>query len=430
MEEHEKIELRSDDVQEILGTPPSWLVRWGTTVIFFTVGAMLLSAWWIKYPDVIEARVTISTAVPPVEVIARTDGRIANILKQDNSPVNAGDVVIVLQSTADYRDMIRLDTLVQRLQRASLDSFLIFGIPSALNVGELQGDYSIFRQYLKEFEFSATDRTASSEQRVRKLEEQKANLQKRITVNASVRKKAEQELGLERASFDQHKKLLSDGLISVSEYQIHYKKLVASEREFESLRGNDIEIQNEINNIDKIISETTFSTKEGEANIAVKLRESLNNLRSSLDKWKQTYLLTAPISGSVSFNSSFYSEQQHVKQDNQVFAIAPKEGKEIEGRVNMPVTGSGKVKPGQKVIIRLDSYPSEEFGTIEGKVEYKSTIPKDGQYTIQLSLPERLKSSRGIDLKFEQQLQGTAQIITDERRFLTRFFDRLFEGRN
>ena len=430
MEEYEKIELRSDDVQEILGTPPSWLVRWGTTIIFFTVGAMLLSAWWIKYPDMIEARVIISTAVPPVEVIARTDGRIANILKQDNSAVNAGDVVIVLQSTADYRDVIRLDSLVNKLQRTQLESFLFSDIPSALNVGELQGDYSIFRQHLKEFEFSTTDRTASSEQRVRKLQEQKSNLQKRTKVNEAVRKKAKQELELEEQSYEQQKKLYASGLISLAELQNHNRKLVAAQREFESLRGNDIEIQNEINNIDKYINETTFSTKEGEANIAIKLRESLNNLRSSVDKWKQTFLLIAPISGSVSFNSTFYSEQQHVKQDNQVFAIAPKEGKEIEGRVNLPVLGSGKVKTGQKVIIRLDSYPSEEFGTIEGRVESKSTIPKDGQYTIQLSLPYRLKSSRNKDLQFEQQLQGTAQIITDERRFLTRFFDRLFEGMN
>ena len=46
MESHDKIELRSEKVQEILGTIPNGLVRWGIviiTVIFATLIAVFVS---------------------------------------------------------------------------------------------------------------------------------------------------------------------------------------------------------------------------------------------------------------------------------------------------------------------------------------------------------------------------------------------------
>ena len=45
----ENPELRSEDVQEILGTPPHWLVRWGTTVVLAGFVMILCAAWFIRY---------------------------------------------------------------------------------------------------------------------------------------------------------------------------------------------------------------------------------------------------------------------------------------------------------------------------------------------------------------------------------------------
>lgn len=87
MQEKNYIELRSEDVQEILGTPPNWLVRWGTTVVLIGFTLMLLAAWFIRYPDVVEAKVVITTAVPPMDVVTRTDGRIYRLLVRDNIAV-------------------------------------------------------------------------------------------------------------------------------------------------------------------------------------------------------------------------------------------------------------------------------------------------------------------------------------------------------
>ncbi|MBP6827812.1 MAG: hypothetical protein KA165_14715, partial [Saprospiraceae bacterium] len=99
MEEKNYVELRSEDVQEILGTPPNWLVRWGTTIVLIGFAMMLTTAWFIRYPDVVESQVVITTSVPPVDVVSRADGNILRFLVRDKATVRESDLLAVMQST-------------------------------------------------------------------------------------------------------------------------------------------------------------------------------------------------------------------------------------------------------------------------------------------------------------------------------------------
>ena len=47
-------ELRSEEVQEVLGWVPPWILRSGITVLFFIVIVLFLGSWFYKYPDIIE----------------------------------------------------------------------------------------------------------------------------------------------------------------------------------------------------------------------------------------------------------------------------------------------------------------------------------------------------------------------------------------
>ena len=52
-EESEHIELRSEEVQEILGHVPPGVIRWGISVISAIVILLLVASWFIKYPEII-----------------------------------------------------------------------------------------------------------------------------------------------------------------------------------------------------------------------------------------------------------------------------------------------------------------------------------------------------------------------------------------
>lgn len=47
----DNLHLRSEEVQEIIATPPAWLVRWGITIVFILICLVLFLSFLIKYPD-------------------------------------------------------------------------------------------------------------------------------------------------------------------------------------------------------------------------------------------------------------------------------------------------------------------------------------------------------------------------------------------
>ncbi len=143
-----------------------------------------------------------------------------------------------------------------------------------------------------------------------------------------------------------------------------------------------------------------------------------------MSELKESNLLLSPIEGRVALSADYRSAQQFIKAGDRVMAIVPKEGDRILGKAQLPSSALGKVNIGDKVIIRLDAYPYEEFGSIIGKLESKSSLPnRDKLYPVHIELDQGLISSTGKALRFDQQMTGVAEIITKERRFIERIFD-------
>ena len=58
----DKIELRSEKVRHIIGEIPSGIVRYGITIITIVILALLAGAYFIPYPETINAKVQITNA--------------------------------------------------------------------------------------------------------------------------------------------------------------------------------------------------------------------------------------------------------------------------------------------------------------------------------------------------------------------------------
>lgn len=425
MEEHEKIQLRSEEVQEILGRPPGWMVRWGSTVIAFVILAALAISWYVQYPDVVEAPVLLTTDNPPVDIIARTDGRLAKLAVKEDETVKEGDVLIILQSTGRLSDIQKLDSFVNRLQDFDMASVGTFQPRKDLELGELATDYSTFVQLYEDFAFSNNEKRSADLLKINSLQNQIASMNRSIRVDADQQTKARQKLEAETQNYKRQMQLYSDKIISLRELEEANNKLIDLKRDVDAYNSGKISKEIEIANVNKSISDVVIGSKEGAVTKFVALRESISKLRSSLDNWQQKYLVTAPIGGKVSLNSSFFSEQQFVKQGDELMAIVPEGQSAMIGRVQLPITGSGKVKPNQRVLVRLDNFPYQEYGQIEGFVASKSAVPKNGLLPILVNLPAGLKTSYGKTLVFEQKMQGTAHIITENRRLIERIFEGL-----
>jgi len=152
------------------------------------------------------------------------------------------------------------------------------------------------------------------------------------------------------------------------------------------------------------------------------LIEAMNILKSRLAYWEQTFVIRTPIIGRVSF-TNFWSKNQQVKKDEIVFTVIPEEQSLIIGRISLPVKGAGKVAAGQKVNIRFENFPYMEYGFIRGSVKSISLIPNNENYIVEVDLPQDMLTNYNIQLKFSQEMKGSAEIITEDLRLIQRFIN-------
>ncbi len=73
--------MHCDEVQEVMGEIPSWIVRWGITVIFAIVVALIIGSHFFYYPDVVKTDIRITTdasmkSIGEVKIPAAGSGRI------------------------------------------------------------------------------------------------------------------------------------------------------------------------------------------------------------------------------------------------------------------------------------------------------------------------------------------------------------------
>ena len=98
---------------------------------------------------------------------------------------------------------------------------------------------------------------------------------------------------------------------------------------------------------------------------------------------------------------------------------------EIVGKALLPTFNSGKVQPGQRANIRLDGYPYQEFGVLQGQVTNIALVPDQETYLLEIALPDSLVTTYHRSIPFAQELPGQARIVTEDRRILERVFDQL-----
>ncbi len=404
------------------------------STLFILLGFVLLLilAWFVPYPAVVTSdKLSITTAEPPVDVLARTDGKVTQLLVSDTDSVVAKQPLAVLQNTARYADVHRLDLLVTKWQKLATEDFRQLQYPDSLSLGELQSDYTLFVRDLKDFKFGRENRSTSVQSNIGSIQLQIKQLEQSIAFEQKVLKRSNEDLKIAEEFYARQKDLFKQGLISEIKLDEERQKLSDIANERDRHENNVLEKNREIIDLRNKISSANFNQQENSRNSSSRLLASLNGLRSGIDKWMQTYVISAPIGGRVVFNS--LTLQQFVRTGETVMTIVPQNQGEIVGRVLLAVEKSGKVIRGQHVVMKLDNYPYQEFGTISGRVIYKSAMPKGREYTIivdkiQVSSSGKLITSFQKEIPFEQQLLGIADIITDDKGFLEHVLEQVTSG--
>lgn len=417
------IELRSDEVQEVMSEIPSAIVRWGITAIFFIVIILLIGSFIFKYPDVISATVTITTEEPPASIMARATGKIDELFVKNNQVVTIGAALGVIQNPANTADMLLISERMEKwkTQQQSLSTAKTIFDERPLQLGSVQSSYANFLSLLKEYldfkdlMYYPKKITLQEDQ----VKSQKENLNEMIRQGQLMK----QQLATAQSTFKRDSILYKKGVVSEDDYDTAKNKILQSRQSYSSLRSSIKQAEIDITQCKGSMLDLQQEFKENENKYAINLRMATEQLTTDILSWERNYLLVSPINGIVHL-MGFWSNNQNVQTGETVFTIQPTIQTSPLGKALMPVQGSGKVKIGQKVNVRLNNFPDQEFGYLEGMVRNISVTPNsDGMYIVEIRFPNGLITNYYKVLPITRQMEGSAEIITDDIRLIERFFN-------
>ena len=415
----DNIELRSESVQDILTHPPHWMIRWGNTIIFLILVLILIMSYIIKYPEFIPAPIIVTSQNPPEKLEARTNSKIEKIFIKDHQEVKKDQVLMVMQSSANYKDVLALKKIIDSLSPNQISSFPL-SEASHFKLGELQGDYNSFAKAFQDEALFTRLQPYAPEN----LAANQSLSEYRVRIATT-----KQQKNLEQAKYELTKKnyirsqeLFNQGVISSMELENEKIKYIQAQQNLENINISLSQMEEGISNLNKTKSGTAINTEKDKITYSSQTLQLFEQLRKSLKQWEQNYLLISNTDGIASFQQ-FFGENQFIKAGDAVLSILPKNREKLVGRMSVPATNSGKIASGEKVLIKLDNYRYQEYGIVEGKVQNISLSPdKDGNYYVDVLLPKGLKTSYNKNLVFDKELKGSAEIVTKDLRLIERFF--------
>jgi HlyD family secretion protein len=415
-------ELLTEEVQEVINYRPHWVVRRGNTFFFIIIMAVVAMAFFIEYPDVIKSSARVVAVNPPKLVNTKVAGKLAQLFIKDGQQIVQGQQLGYIENTADYEQVIRLQNwinqVIEDMREMKYEKLSGNTLPVLTDLGELQGQYQQFQN-----QWEIIKQTFASGY----YQQKKSALQKDLQYLAGLRRNSGhqkqlqlQDQQLQLKEFEAYQSLANDKVIAPLELNQYKSKLLAKEQTVEQLNAqittSDISSHNkqkEILDLEKqVIDERQL------------FNSSLLELKSSIELWLQKYVVIAPESGTISFISSL-QENELLENGQALFYVEPGHSTYFV-EIMAGQKGIGKINAKQKVIIRVEGYPDDEFGYLKGVVSEISRIPSStDSFRVKVLLPDGLKTSYGQTIFFRNALSAKGEIITDNRKLIDRFAGQL-----
>ncbi|WDO13238.1 HlyD family efflux transporter periplasmic adaptor subunit [Flavobacterium sp. WW92] len=418
MPDNKHIELRSEEVQDILTKVPHWMIRWGNVVVLTVLLSLFLMSWIIKYPDIVTTEITITTQIPPQKLITKSSGRIEKIFVKNRENVSENTALAVIENSARYQDVFKLKSIIDTLKIDK--NFIKFPFESlpTMQLGEVEGPFALFEKDFIAYSLNRDLQPYKVEGAAQSYEV--IEIKERLNLLQQQKQISETEIQLKKKELERYKKLHEKGIISTQEWETKSLNYLQTEKELRSLSSSISQMKSSLNDLNKSSKSTKINETKDDVSLFRNAIQSYNQLKKAIADWELAYVLRSSIAGEVSF-MQIWTENQTITAGDNVFSIIPKEVDNYIGKIKAKAQNSGKIKVGQNVNIRLANYPDREFGVIRGKIQSISLTPdKDGNLLIDVSLPNKLETSYQKKIAFQQEMSGTADIVTQDLRLIER----------
>lgn len=406
--------VHSEEMAEIIGHPPSRLIRYGNIGFLAVFLLLFLTTYIVEYLDTIVGECTIYSNNNPKPVVSHTTGKLASLLISEGDTVKQNQTLAIIENTANYLEVEKLEhtcnILLTHIQENQWEKVLISPLEYK-NLGEIQSSFqSFFIAYTQLNSFITKG-----------LFKMKNNMLKNnILINDSLKRILlnqknihEKDLKIAENDYEIKKKLYNEKVIAKIELTQEESKLLAKKLPIQSVEASIMSNGSATiaNEREKIDLESKYY--EAKSNFV----QALNKLSSDIQAWKQRYVIHSPIGGTATF-SEIIQENQEIA-NNQTICYIEADNQNTYGLIKVGQNNFGKIAISQPVRIRLHSYPFQEYGLLEGRISNISHIPNsDKTYLIKVELKNGLITTRGSKINFTHELTADAEIIIKKTKLI------------
>ena len=409
-----KDDMHSEDLQEIISKPPSWLLQRGITFIILTVFMIFGLSFFIRYPEVVTVPMKFSTSNAPKVLTSRVNGNLVRILIKDGTLVKKNTDIAYVESVADHGQVLSLLDKMKKVRSGALGLADLKDIvtPTELELGEVQNSYHNF--YLAYLSYVAINKEGIYQKRksfiqneVRYIDEQSQRIQEGFDLQ-------KKELALAESEYANYLILAEKKVISQLELQQKEALLLTKRQSIPQIENTIISNLSSRLAKDKEMSEINNQVFEEEK----KFYQSLNTFISDAENWKKQYVISSPSKGTLIYGD-FLQENQLVKIGDELFYVNANKD-DYYGEILIPQNKSSKVKVGQDVLIKVQSYSYQEYGYLRGKIDYISDIPiRDSVFFSKVILK---RSEQDSVIKLKPGILADADVITEDQSIFRRIW--------
>ena len=397
--------------------------RWNRYIIWTLVSVAGFGIVWSMFAHVDETVSAIGKLEPLgtiIDVKPPLGGVIKDILVKDGQLVDEGQTLIVLDTTAAKA---RLAALLDVQERTKVDLLLSqsqLGVP--IDQSKLTPNQKLRLSALKQ-EYSS--RIMASENNVKQASAQLDSFRKQLTSK-------EKALAIREQILLSIKPLVEFGAMAKSQYLKELKEVELLRGDVQSLLSNidrsEAAVAEAINKLKntKSLSLIDFSTKVEETQKQI---SQLTNQISETNVTLSYQELVAPTDGVV-FDLQAATPGYVVNSERPILKIVPSDN--LVARVFVPNKDIGFLRPSQKVKVRVDAFPYNEFGEIEGTVKSigSDVLEPDEQFNyyrfpVTVDLSDIGLSYRGRSLPLVSGMSVSANIVLRQRPVIAIFTEQI-----
>jgi len=418
--EKNDLNLRSEEIQDIMQKPPAWIIRWGITTVFAIILIGLFLSWLIKYPEIISGTVKLTTSVPPIKIISQTSGKMTHLFIKDGDNVRAGQVLAEIENPLSANGVSYIENYIKMLDQAILQNQTRLPIPDTtkLSLGDLQSVFNDLQRELTNYNLNKYHKIDDAQ--ISELRQHIKNQEDLLAINRKMIGITKKELENATLKFESDMLLFKNNVISRQEFYQKQTEYNTKQLQLEQLEQTKVQNEVALNNLNLQLSQGVYNKDSKNFATLDAIRSHQKSITNYIFGWQQKFRLVAVMDGKISYLNNLQTNQ-FLKAGEEIFALF-QPGDSVIALAEVPVAGFGKVKSGQRVNLLLDNFPHYDYGMLEGVVKKIALLPNSNYYRVEISLPKGMNSTQGKILKFSPEMLGMAEIITDDKTVMERIF--------